>query len=43
MFDGLWTVPNAITLIRLLLLPVFLYLLLVEPRTERLQHCCSAR
>ncbi len=30
MFDGLWTVPNAITLVRLLLLPVFLYLLLVE-------------
>jgi len=27
MFDGLWTVPNLITLIRLLFLPVFLYLL----------------
>jgi len=27
MFDGLWTIPNAITLVRLLLLPVFLYLL----------------
>lgn len=30
MFDGLWTAPNAITLLRLLLLPVFLYLLFVE-------------
>lgn len=27
MFDGLWTVPNAFTLVRLLLLPVFLYVL----------------
>ena len=27
MFDGLWTIPNAITLVRLLLLPVFLYVL----------------
>jgi cardiolipin synthase len=27
MFDGMWTVPNAFTLGRLLLLPVFLYLL----------------
>lgn len=27
MFDGLWTIPNAFTLIRLLLLPVFLYVL----------------
>lgn len=27
MFDGLWTVPNLITLVRLLFLPVFLYLL----------------
>ena len=27
MFDGLWTLPNAITLVRLLLLPVFLYVL----------------
>jgi len=27
MFDGLWTIPNAITMVRLLLLPVFLYVL----------------
>ncbi len=27
MFDGLWTIPNAITLVRLLLLPVFLFVL----------------
>ena len=27
MFDGLWTIPNAFTLVRLLLLPVFLYVL----------------
>ena len=27
MFDGIWTVPNAFTLLRLLLLPVFLYVL----------------
>jgi len=27
MFDGMWTVPNLITLVRLLFLPVFLYLL----------------
>jgi len=27
MFDGLWTIPNAITLVRLLLLPVFLSVL----------------
>jgi cardiolipin synthase len=27
MFDGLWTIPNAFTLLRLLLLPVFLYVL----------------
>ncbi len=27
MFDGLWTVPNAVTLVRLLCLPVFLYVL----------------
>ena len=27
MFDGIWSIPNAITLVRLLLLPVFLYLL----------------
>jgi len=27
MFDGIWTVPNAVTLVRLLFLPVFLYLL----------------
>ena len=30
MFDGIWTIPNAITLVRLLLLPVFLYLLFVR-------------
>jgi cardiolipin synthase len=29
MFDGMWTVPNAFTLLRLLLLPVFLYVLFV--------------
>jgi cardiolipin synthase len=29
MFDGIWTVPNAFTLLRLLLLPVFLYVLFV--------------
>ena len=29
MFDGIWTIPNAFTLLRLLLLPVFLYVLLV--------------
>ena len=29
MFDGIWTVPNAFTLVRLLLLPVFLYVLFV--------------
>jgi cardiolipin synthase len=28
-FDGLWTFPNVITLVRLLLLPVFLYVLFV--------------
>jgi cardiolipin synthase (CMP-forming) len=27
MFDGLWTIPNAFTFVRLLLLPVFLYVL----------------
>jgi cardiolipin synthase len=27
MFDGIWSIPNAITLIRLMLLPVFLYVL----------------
>ncbi len=27
MFDGMWTIPNAFTLMRLLLLPVFLYVL----------------
>ncbi len=27
MFDGMWTIPNAFTLLRLLLLPVFLYVL----------------
>ncbi len=27
MFDGIWSIPNAITLVRLLLLPVFLYVL----------------
>jgi cardiolipin synthase len=27
MFDGIWSIPNAITLIRLLLLPVFLWVL----------------
>ncbi len=27
LFDGLWTIPNAFTLVRLLLLPVFLYVL----------------
>jgi cardiolipin synthase (CMP-forming) len=27
MFDGIWTIPNAFTLVRLLLLPVFLYVL----------------
>ena len=27
MFDGMWTIPNAFTLVRLLLLPVFLYVL----------------
>ena len=27
MFDGVWSIPNAITLLRLLLLPVFLYVL----------------
>ena len=27
MFDGLWTIPNAFTLARLLCLPVFLYVL----------------
>lgn len=27
MFDGIWSVPNAFTLVRLLLLPVFLYVL----------------
>ena len=27
MFDGIWSIPNAITLVRLLLLPVFLWLL----------------
>ncbi len=27
MFDGLWTIPNAFTLVRLLLLPVFLHVL----------------
>ncbi len=30
MWSGIWTIPNGITLVRLLLLPVFLYLLLVE-------------
>jgi cardiolipin synthase len=29
MFDGIWSVPNAFTLLRLLLLPVFLYVLFV--------------
>ena len=29
-FDRIWTIPNAITLIRLLCLPVFLYLLFVR-------------
>lgn len=29
-FDGIWTVPNLVTLIRLLCLPLFLYLLFVE-------------
>ncbi len=29
MFDGLWTIPNAITLVRLMMLPVFLYVLFV--------------
>jgi cardiolipin synthase len=29
MFDGIWTIPNAFTLLRLLLLPVFLYVLFV--------------
>jgi cardiolipin synthase len=29
MFDGMWTIPNAFTLLRLLLLPVFLYILFV--------------
>jgi cardiolipin synthase len=29
MFHGIWTVPNAFTLLRLLLLPVFLYVLFV--------------
>ena len=29
-FDGIWTVPNAITLVRLLFLPVFLYVLFVS-------------
>ncbi len=28
--DGIWTVPNAITLVRLLFLPVFLYVLFVS-------------
>jgi cardiolipin synthase len=33
MFDGIWSIPNAVTLVRLLLLPVFLYLLFgVEDR-----------
>jgi cardiolipin synthase len=27
MFDGIWSIPNAFTLLRLLLLPVFLYVL----------------
>lgn len=27
MFDGIWTIPNAFTLVRLLLLPVFLWVL----------------
>ena len=27
MFDGVWTIPNGFTLLRLLLLPVFLYVL----------------
>jgi cardiolipin synthase len=27
MFDGLWTIPNAVTLLRLLCLPLFLYVL----------------
>ncbi len=27
MFDGIWSIPNAFTLVRLLLLPVFLYVL----------------
>lgn len=27
MFDGIWTIPNAFTLVRLLCLPVFLYVL----------------
>ena len=27
MFDAIWTIPNAFTLLRLLLLPVFLYVL----------------
>jgi cardiolipin synthase (CMP-forming) len=27
MFDGLWTIPNAFTLVRLLCLPLFLYVL----------------
>ena len=27
MLDGIWTIPNAFTLLRLLLLPVFLYVL----------------
>ena len=26
-FDGIWTIPNAFTLVRLLLLPVFLWVL----------------
>ena len=29
MFDGIWTIPNAFTLLRLLMLPVFLYVLFV--------------
>ena len=27
MFDGIWSIPNAFTLVRLVLLPVFLYVL----------------
>ncbi len=30
MLDGIWTIPNAVTLIRLLLLPVFLSVLFVQ-------------